>query len=427
MKRVFLPFDLPVFEYIKSNHPLPVSLTIPHYDGIEFVRAAPPDTGPPLDPRRAFDQATKLLERLAAKLEGVVPRNDRGIFKFIESRDFDSQTRVDTSADLAFFHTAPVLFDQMPYVLHVENITTLFHPTLIQGECADTELRKEYIYWYVRIMLESERCRGIFTNLALTKGQIDKVFDSEVISRKTRHIPAGPYFTAEEEAKIAASFEQKAQKQEIEILFTNSWHQRPGNFFLRGGLDLVMAFLAIEQHLPNVRLILRSVWPEPLENSEVAPIVRKHPKITLLEKPMSDAEMLDLFMRADIFALDAASLHSVSILRAMYCGAACIVSDAPGYEEYVRHRETAIVMPGRRAAVSSEDPESGWLRDNFKPMFEVNADRISSLAGVLSGLCTQHEARRILGANARRSVMQQNSFAKWRDGFETMLREVLAG
>lgn len=38
-KRVFIPFDLPAFQYLNSNHPLPTSLLEPRYDGIEFVRA----------------------------------------------------------------------------------------------------------------------------------------------------------------------------------------------------------------------------------------------------------------------------------------------------------------------------------------------------------------------------------------------------
>ena len=92
----------------------------------------------------------------------------------------------------------------------------------------------------------------------------------------------------------------------------------------------------------------------------------------------------------------------------------------------MRHGEAAVVVPGRNAAIYSEDPESGWRRDNFKSMYDFNAERTNSTAGILNGLCTHHEMRRILGANARRSVMQKNSYANWRGGFEAMLREVLA-
>lgn len=423
MKRAFLPFDLPVFEDINSNHPLLNCLTIPAYEDIEFVRPQPIDAGPSCA-EAVLRRAAVFAEELRATTAG--PTGEAAVLEFIASRDFPSQARVDTTADVAFFHTAPMLLNQMPYVLHLESVTTLFHPLLKQGDNADVELRKQPVYWLTRAMLESKLCRGLFTNLLHTKSQIDRVLDSEIISRKTRYVPAGPYFNPEDDAKIAARFARKREKQEIEILFTNSWHQHQRSFFLRGGLDLVLAFLHIEKQFPNVRLILRTAWPQGLESSDVTKVVREHPKITLLPEMLSDEEVLDLFTRADIFFLDAASVHSVSLLRAMYCGAASIVSDAPGYEDYVTHGESAIVVPGRRTKIYSEDPASGWLRCNFNPMFEITAERIGVLAGVLSSLLSNCEGRLGLGANARERVMRRNSFSGWRNGFEGVLREALA-
>ena len=186
-----------------------------------------------------------------------------------------------------------------------------------------------------------------------------------------------------------------------------------------------MAFLYIEKQFPDLRLILRTAWPPQIEGADITKVVREHPKITLLPDKLSDDEILDLLIRADIFFLDAASVHSVSILRAMYCGAACVVSDAPGYEEYATHGESAIVIPGRRAAVYSEDPETGWLRSDFKPMLQMSEQRLGLVAGALQALCTNRETRLTFGANARRRVMERNSFAGWKDGFEAVMRGAL--
>lgn len=427
MTRVLLPFDLPIFEFLNSNHPLLVSLTEQHYDGIEFVRAASPKEGAPHG-ADVFRQAAALVDWILRSNAAAIPRNDHALFRFIIARDLLSQARLDPkAADLAFFHTAPVLLNQMPYLLHVESLTTLFYPILIDGETPNVELRQEYVYWFVRAMLEAPACRGIFTNLRRTKADIDAVFGSEILSRKTRHIAAGAYFTPDEEARIAAAIERRRDKPDVEILFTNSWHQRPESFCLRGGLDLVLAFLQIESELPNVRLTLRTALPELAERTDVARVVRNHPKIKVLPEPLSDAEMLDLFLRADIFFLDAASVHSVSILRAMYCGLACIVSDAPGYEEYASADQTAVVLPGRRAAVYSEDPGTGWLRGDFRSMFRVDPARVAHAAEILRRLCANREARLALGASARRHVATHNSFAGWKGGFESALRDALAG
>jgi glycosyltransferase involved in cell wall biosynthesis len=425
MKRVFLPFDLPVFKDLNSNHPLPVSLTLPHYEGIEFVRAAA-DRDPQTDAAPVvLRQAAVFAEELRRTVGGP-PLGDDALFEFITTRDFASQARFDTTADIAFCHTAPMLLNQMPYLLHIESITTLFHPLVVQGNNQETELYKEPVYWLMRAMLESERCRGIFTNLQHTKAQVDRVFGSEIISRKTRHVAAGPYFTPPEETKIAKGFAQRHYKKDVEILFTNSWHQHPPSFVMRGGLGLVLAFLHIEPKFPNVRLILRTAWPEELVSPDLTKAVREHPKITLLPNMLSEEEILDLFIRADIFFLDAESVHSVSLLRAMYCGAACIVSDVPGYEEYITQRESAIVAPGRREKIYSEDAESGWLRCNFSPMLNITGERLGLLAGILEGLCANRDGRLALGANARERVVRRNNFAGWRDGFEAALRDALA-
>jgi len=422
VKRVFIPFDLPAFRYLNSNHPLPASLLEPRYDGIEFVRARM--DGPALLAAEAvLRQAADFAGRLR-DLPVALPDPEASILSFVASRDLVSQARIDVSADLAFFHTAPVLLDQMPWLLHVESLSSMFAPVVKPGESGDVELRRLPIYWLVRRMLESERCRGVFTNIAGTKDQIDRVFDSEIIARKSRHIAPGAYFTPEQDRAVAAAFEARREKREVEILFTGSWHQLWQSFFLRGGHELVLAFLEMEASFPDVRLILRTGWPEPWKGTEIERRVRAHPKITLLEEKLSDEEMIGLFSRADIFALDAASLHSISILRAMQCGAACIVSDIPGYEEYV-DRNSAIMLPGRRAAVYSEDLESGWLRDDCRSLFETDPRRVGQMAATLSALCADRSLRLRLGANARWRVLARNRFTGWKRGFETMLSESL--
>jgi len=422
--RILLPFDLPIYDRINSNHPLLVSLTDQRYPGIGFVRAAA--AGPAAYAAEAQRAAAALGERLSAGL-GSIPRNDDALRQFIASRDLDSQARIDPTADLAFFHTAPMLLGQLPYLLHTESLTTLFHPMLVEGDCTGIELRQQYVYWFVRGMLEAPACRGIFTNLKSTQAQIDRVLASEAISRKTRHVPAGPYFTTDEQAKVATAVERRREKPDIDILFTNSWHQRTPSFVLRGGLDLLLAFFEIEPQFPNLRLTLRSGLPEILDGTDIAARVRGHPKIRLLPDRLSDEEMLGLLLRADIFFLDAASVHSISILRAMYCGLACVVSDVPGYEEYLTPDQTAIVVPGRAAAIYDEDPGSGWVRGDFRPMFRPDGTRLARIAAALQMLCANREARLALGANARKHVMAHNSFEGWKRGFEAVLQDALAG
>ena len=426
MKRVYLPFDTPAFKPLNSNHPLVACLVERSYDDIEFVRS-PAEQSTAAPPARVLERAILFGNALDRARIDLPPRADMQM-KFITSRDLVSQQYFDTSADLAFMHTAPMLLNQMPYILHLEAVTPLFIPFLYHGETGNTRLRHEYAFWYVRAMLEADCCRGIFSNLALTVAQLGRVFDSEVIARKSRHVPPGPYFTAEQAEKAEARAAQKQPGQRVEILFTNSWHQDAFSFFLRGGLDLVFAFLEVEKQFPNIHLTLRTVLPDTLNNirPDYISFIRSHPKITVLPDMVSEEEVFELFLRADIFCLHAYGLHTVSVLRAMYCGNACIVSDAPGYDEYLTDGETGIVLPGLRAEIYSEDAESGFLRDNYRAPRPYDPQRVARLASALKFLCENPEARLAMGRNARRRVMQRNSFAGWQSGFETVLREALA-
>jgi glycosyltransferase involved in cell wall biosynthesis len=425
MKRVFLPFDLPVFESLNSNHPLLASLTGESYPGIEFVRASAGGAGSAPSPE-VFEQAARFRAQLGAATPGR-PGGEEALTDFVLSRDLRSQAWVDSSCDLAFFHTTPVLLNQMPYVIHFEAPTMLFFPAMLHGATAGVRLRQTPIYAYVRAMLESSQCRALFTNLAISADHVQSIFDSEAISRKTRYVAPGAYLTPREVEQAAAGVARRADKQRVDILFTNSWHQAAGNFFLRGGLDLVLAFLAIEQQCPNLHLTLRSVWPPQLATHELARIVQQHARIRLLPDKLTDQQIMDLYLDADIFCLDAAGVHSLSVLRAMYCGAVCIVSDAPGYEEYVEHDQTGIVIEGRRAAVYSPDPETGWLRDDYASMYTVNPPHVERLARALKALYDHPEQRRRIGLSARERALQRNSFEGWKSGFETIVRAALAG
>lgn len=424
MKRVLLPFDLPVYAGINSNHPLVACLTLPRYEGIEFFRPQSQQT-PPVSAKSVMGLASEFAGRLAQATAGRVELPTSIVLDFVSTRDLTTQRFIDPTADLAFFHTVPVHLDQLPWILHVESITPLFNPSIYPGSVVDLPLRRTAIFWLVRAMLESERCRGIFTNLTSTRDEVHRVFASEVISRKTRYIPAGPYIPAADEARIEAAIARKRERRETVILFTGSWHQNSRSFFLRGGHDLVMAFLAMEAEFPNLRLVLRTSVPDVLANTELTARMRAHPKIRLIETALGEDEILDLFADADIFALDAEAMHSVSILRAMYCGAACIVSDVPGYEDYL-DSNCGIILPGRREAMYAQEPESGWMKADFNPMYSPDGRRIERLANLLAELCRNREWREELGRRARRRIQERNSFAGWSAGFEALMREALA-
>jgi glycosyltransferase involved in cell wall biosynthesis len=427
MIAVYLPFDLPMYGGARnSHHPLLAGLYRGEpYPDIRFVGPLPSDQAAP---RRASVDAAiaRVTPILDQPLRGRCADPAAAIRAFVASREPDQQAQTDMSADLTFFHTAPLSLLQMPFVLHTETLTTLLSPMILTGYSEPgLQLRRQPIYWIVRAYLEASECTSVFTNLRLTKAALERVFDSPVIAAKTHHVPAGPNLTPAQRRRIEEGFARKQAKgaaDEIEILFTNSWHQHPTNFLLRGGHDLLGAFIAVSNALPNVRLTMRTSVPETGLSPEFVHILRTHPRITLLENKMTDEEIIDLFARADIFVLHAAALHSVSVMRAAYAGCACLVSDAPGYDEYLIHGETGVIVSGMHNAIYATDPESGFEFDNYRIFLPATQKLFEPFARELFTLCQDRELRRRLGAAARARSLAADGDSVWRNAFETLIR-----
>ena len=123
-----------------------------------------------------------------------------------------------------------------------------------------------------------------------------------------------------------------------------------------------------------------------------------------------------------MFALPAAGLHSYSVLRAMRCGAVLICSDAPGYEEYVRDEETALVVTGRREQVYHHDPETGWWRDDYASMHQFNADIIEQLTTRLDRLAANQDLRLGLANRALSHVKNTHAIDPWVHSVSNLLR-----
>jgi len=425
-ERVFIPFDLPVYRGLNSNHPLLACLVEQQYDGISLQRAKPSAfTGS----ARVMESAAELSSEVSTVLDSRVadPDAQRDIAAFVCSRDLVSQTQVPADVDLAFYHTAPLHINQTNWFLHIESISQIFYPFLSQGKLPPQPLQHLPVFWCIRALLESDRCKAIFSNLEFTVDQLATVFRSEIINAKTSHIAAGPWFTPVQEEIVQSGLAERQQRDEVKILFTNSWHDDPLNFILRGGIELVVAFLAIAPECPNLTLVMRTSVPEMFRGTELEQTMRTHPRITLISDRMSDDQMVQLFADADIFALYAAALHSVSLLRAMHCASACIVSDAPGYSEYIDDGVHGLVLSGRREQINRMDEGSGWVMDDYSGLFAAPVDeqRITKMASSLRRLYDSAALRRSLGAEARRRALTSNSFTVWRSGFERIMRSSL--
>lgn len=401
-----------------ATHPLFAHVAHPP-EGYRFARA---EEFVHVDPRlvaslvATFDPSAPIVsvgnpvfDEIAAELAWVAERAMQygatlaAVRLYFLSFDFISQCRVPLGAPLSFIPSVPSTLGVTPWILEVEDCLTPFHPHIQNGATYEGHLSSLWCFPIIKAMLESPRCRAIVTHVRSTAETLGRLFDSDIIARKTVYAAIG--LDAPPLAPRPAR-----DPDEVVFLFTNSWQQGGANFLLRGGLEILEAFDAVSKLHPKARLLLRTELPV------LAPwhreIIERNPRIELFDQAMSNEEMDALMRRADAFLLPSARLHVVSVVKAMAYGLPVIASDGWGLEEYVAHGHSGLVVKGRWGVCSWMDEETGMLREDYRPfMGAVHGDPqvTEGLAEAMHQLVEDGDLRRHLSAGAREEAVSRFS------------------
>jgi glycosyltransferase involved in cell wall biosynthesis len=230
-------------------------------------------------------------------------------------------------------------------------------PFMYTGDTAGVDLKAQGFFAQVREALESPLCLRIFSHMRSSLEILNRVFDSPAIAQKCQHVPLGIQAHA---ADAALAKYQPGER--LRILFTNSLHQNPHSFYLRGGHHVLEAFGQLRQRLPDAELtVLSSVPADLTQRFSASQLVG----VNWINARVDEATLERLFLDHHVFALPAAGLHSYSLLRALAHGCVPIVSDALGYEEYTRGIEASVLtVRGVRDLVYRDEP-AGWVSDCY--------------------------------------------------------------
>lgn len=204
--------------------------------------------------------------------------------------------------------------------------------------------------------------------------------------------------------------------------FTNSLHNGEASFFLRGGHNLVDAYLDAIDRGANLSLTIISSIPkgyEQLADSSAAS------GITWIKSTVSDDKMAELLRDHHIYAMPSAGLHSYSLLKAIGYGCVPIVSDALGYEEWLEATGVfAYQIKGVRDMIYRNEP-GGWISDSYDRFYE----HIDIFRRQLADILTDASTRSDLSLQALRNAdvsRTQFSLAQSRAAFDSLLRNCLA-
>lgn len=336
--------------------------------------------------------------------------------KFIMARDIGLQFQIPSGVRLVYLPGLLFIVGQVPWVIIIEDWVGLFYPTVSHGHTARVEISKTRFYPGVKALLQSESCKGIISHVKSTAESIPILFQDASLAKKTIHIPMG--------IKLPPVLPSRAKPADdvIRILFTNSWHQAPRNFYLRGGLDLLEAFSILASKYSNVRLTLRTALPADLDPSYLK-IIKSLP-IEVVDRKLPREQMDELLLQSDIFVLPSARIHVVSILQAMAFGVAVVVSDGWGIQEYVEDGWNGAVVRGRYGKCSWMDA-NGILREDYRSLWSPDPVVVRNLVESLSALIEDENLRRRLGQNARRDVETRFSIDNWNQGLKKAFDQAL--
>ncbi len=413
---------LPVFNQVGS-HPLFHHITNPPY-GYEFVQSdsKTSDSTPRLV--RGMVKLARLFRLVSPTVKLALSASRNGakpvdVIKLIRTRGIRSQLLIPQTVKLAFLPGWPYILNQVPWVIEIEDTTTLFLPFVFNGQTRSIDVTDAPFYPAVKALLESDNCRGIICHVKSTAESIPLLFKNEQLRDKVIHVPLGVALPD----KLP---EQKEQQDDfVDLLFTNSWHQGATNFYFRGGIDLLEAFSILSSKYPNIRLVLRTQLPSDLD-SRYLNMLTENLRIKLINHFLSFDDMKKLMLNTDIYVLPAARLHVVSILQAMSYSIPVVVSDGWGIEEYVRHEWSGLVVRGRYGECSWIDSANGMLREDYSSLWQSNPIVVAGLVDSLSALIEDKALRKRLGQNARKDVETKFSIDNWNRGLKDAFDQALS-
>jgi glycosyltransferase involved in cell wall biosynthesis len=336
------------------------------------------------------------------------------VLRFLRSRHFQSQLLQARHRGLVFLTSMPYTYGQNPWVIEIEDPTTLFYPLIQNGQTCRVEIAESPYFPIVRTLLESDQCKGILTHMKSTARMVPQLFQSDKIRAKVRYTPLG--------VPLPRRWQRHEESEHIDLLFINSWCQVPENFYVRGGLDVLEAFAILHERYPQLRLTMRTSLPTLDAHFHR---IMEEGWVRIVHRFTTAEEMARLHADSHIFLLPAARVHIVSLLQAMSYGLAVVTSDGWGFDEYITHEQNGLIVKGRYGKVSWADEQAGVLREDYEPMSTSDPEVVEGLVEAVSRLVEDRLLRKRLGQAARRDVQTIYTLDNWNRGLKEALDQAL--
>jgi len=207
--------------------------------------------------------------------------------------------------------------------------------------CGSTQWLKKLRNNIRRILL-SDNCRKII--FQLEKGRQALLYQlGDDLADKTEVVPRGEFPRA---------FKKNYDSERIKILFVNSANISDElSFYIKGGPEVVMAFLELNKMYENIELVLRTVIPNAYKRR-----LSRFKNVKIIDKPIPWTELEKEWTTADIFVHPHHGNLSYSLLDAMSYGLPVVTTDTWATPEIVEDGRTGFLVYNPKAAKFTEGP-----------------------------------------------------------------------
>jgi hypothetical protein len=283
---------------------------------------------------------------------------------------------------ILFEHSAVPIGLDHDFIFHFESFTTIMHPIAWTGKSKGFDIDRNATLDFFTKIFSNPRCKFVFTHIQRSKKIFENFFrDFPEITEKIFFVPIG--INVDENV---IKHHRKYASGNIKILFTNSFHNIPFSFYLRGGHILLEAYSRLRKRGMPISLTIVSSKPRNLADRFRNEIIEE---IDWYETSVSHDELKKLKSEAHIFALPSVGLHSYSLLEAMTNLSIPIVTDALGYEEYISEDRNFIPqIKGVFKEYYYPEPD-GWISEDYSGFDENHEYYIAQMERLIEKIAEQ--------------------------------------
>lgn len=176
----------------------------------------------------------------------------------------------------------------------------------------------------------------------------------------------------------------------------------PKDFVPKGGHLVLAAFAEVQRKLPDARLTIRAVVPEPYRSRYA-----KQPGLTILDQDLPAERVAALYEEHHVFVFPGSSTPGMVIRENMRAARATVTIDVWANGELVQDGVTGLVAEAPDAPYLNQFGAHNWSHEpGFIEPFERNVERsVGSLAAAMLRLAEDAPLRRRMGQAARKEVV----------------------